>query len=140
MHIPLRLYKIISLLAILLLTFASKVFAQGLKPSCWVIEDMKGVTYLKDSNYKLKETVMDGITLVLNGDKSSISTPGLNVWQADDYVALLNSQNEILINFEVIQIDPVANLAIYTKNMRVTGHLSAVSGAMAMVCTAKKCE
>lgn len=117
------------------------VHAQGYPASCWVITDLRGVSFHQGDAYKPAEDgISTPITLRLAGDNSSTGVPGMVTSQVDQFMALSFSKGDAVTTVEVYQVDPSAGIATYTKSMAVNGLMSNASGVMAFVGKAIRCR
>lgn len=136
-----NLFRVIFIATLSVAISFSAVAQSGYRASCWVISGLQGATFLQNDSYAPAHTTIDTpITLQLNGTESSISTPDMEVRQVDDFMAMVYSASLSTTNFEVFQIDPSVGIALMTKNMRVQGALSPISGITALVGKATTCD
>ncbi|MGB3423838.1 MAG: hypothetical protein WBF84_06670 [Castellaniella sp.] len=120
---------------------AGQAPAQGYPASCWVITDLRGVSFHQGDAYKPAEDGISApITLRLDGDSSTTGISGMVTRQVDQFMALSFSRGDAITTMEVYQIDPSAGIATYTKSMAVKGYMGGASGAMAFVGQAARCR
>jgi hypothetical protein len=120
---------------------AGQAHAQGYPASCWVITDLRGVSFHQGDAYAPAEDgISNPITLRLDGDNSTTGVPGMVTRQVDQFMALSFSKGDVITTMEVYQVDPSAGIATYTKSMAVRGLMGTASGAMAFVGQAVRCR